>query len=294
MVGRETVLPQDGMKPVRRADLVSWLRRIGGQPDDAIDLAAGALTLAALERPRANLGRYEHHLSLLVRDVADLGARADADEDLAARARSLSAVIAERYGYAGDEETYDDLENANLMRVIDRRMGLPISLGILYIHAGRAQGWRIDGLNFPGHFLLRLELDGERLILDPFHAGALRQSEDLRALLKTVAGAEAELQPAHYERLGNRDILIRLQNNLKQRLLRRQQPAEAVEVLETMLMFAPARPQLWRETGLIHAHLENLRAAALALENYLQLAGADDPRRAEAHELLAGLRKRLN
>ena len=61
-----------------------------------------------------------------------------------------------------------------------------------------------------------------------------------------------------------------------------------------MLMFAPARPQLWRETGLIHAHLENLRAAALALENYLQLTGADDPRRAEAHELLAGLRKRLN
>ncbi|MDX1711035.1 MAG: transglutaminase-like domain-containing protein [Rhodovibrionaceae bacterium] len=290
----ETALSQSGIRRSSRADMVAWLRRIGGQPDEEIDLAAGALALAGLARPGADLMRYEHHLSLLARDVADLGARAAAGEDLNARAETLSQVIAGRYGYSGDEETYDDLENADLMRVIDRRMGLPVALGILFIHAGRAQGWHIEGLNFPGHFLLRLELDGARAILDPFHGGAIRQTADLRALLKTLAGNEAELQPEHYEPLGNRDVLLRLQNNLKLRLMRRQQPAEAVEVVETMLMFAPAHAQLWREAGLIHAHLENLRAAALALENYLELAEAGDSRRHEAAELLSNLRKRLN
>src|SRR3546814_18868046 len=83
------------------------------------------------------------------------------------------------------------MSNADMMRVIDRRRGLPVALGILYLHGARAQGWPICGLNFPGHFLLRLDLGAERTIIDPFHGGETRDAAALRALLKTMAGEAA-------------------------------------------------------------------------------------------------------
>lgn len=100
-----------------------------------------------------------------------------------------AAALAEamrRQGYAGDVLTYDDLQNANLIRVIDRRKGLPVALGILWIHAARARGWRADGLAFPGHFLVRLE---HRVIVDPFNEGRLCDAAFLRRLLRATAGA---------------------------------------------------------------------------------------------------------
>jgi regulator of sirC expression with transglutaminase-like and TPR domain len=290
-----TALWRHGIRRSNRQDLASWLRRVGGQDDADIDLAAAALALGGLAMPGTDLHRYEHHLSLLVRDVGAAGGRSDAAGNLEARIRALSDIVVGRYGYTGDDKTYDDLDNANLMRVIDRRRGLPVALAILYIHAARAQGWHIEGLNFPGHVLLRMDLNGARHIVDPFYDGEVRHTEDLRALLKAMTGNDAELKPEYYAPLGNRDILLRLQNNLKQRLLRDRRPAEAVEVVESMLMFAPSRAGLWREAGLIHAHLENIRAATLALEHYLELGGvADVKRRQEARNLLSSLRRRLN
>ena len=84
---------------------------------------------------------------------------------------ALKSVLVSEYGYSGDTVSYDSLQNANLIQVIDRRKGLPITLGIIYIHAARAQGWDIDGLNFPGHFLLRIEDGVKRTIFDPFNGG---------------------------------------------------------------------------------------------------------------------------
>src|SRR3546814_1821098 len=97
--------------------------------------------------------------------------------------------------------------NANLMRVIGRRRGLPVALGILYLHGARAQGWAICGLNFPGHFLLRLDLGAERSIIDPFNGGKPRDAVGLRALLTGMAGENAELRPEHTRPVGCRDVL---------------------------------------------------------------------------------------
>ena len=275
-----------------RKELEASLRRIGGSDDAAIDLAEAALFLAALDRPRVPLERYRHHLSLLARDTAELAAKLD-PASLDARAAALNSVIVERYGYEGDQLTYDDLQNASLMRVIDRRKGLPVTLGILYIHAARAQGWTIYGLNFPGHFLLRLELGGERLILDPFVGGLHRDTAALRELLKAISGNEAELKPEHYAPVGNRDILLRVQGNIKLRLLQDKRPEEALAAVESMLMIAPGHAGLWREAGLLHAHLGNLRAAVMGLEQFLELS-RDDHGRHEAATLLQGLKLRLN
>jgi regulator of sirC expression with transglutaminase-like and TPR domain len=135
--------------------------------------------------------------------------------DIEARVGALIQVIADDLGYRGDELTYDDLQNANLMRVIDRRKGLPVALGILYIHAARAQGWQAHGLNFPAHFLIAVEIAGQRAILDPFRGQRIGGAGALRGLLKSMLGEDAELSPAHSATLPNRAVLLRLQNNIK-------------------------------------------------------------------------------
>ena len=136
-----------------RTEAEDILRHVAALPDEAIDLAEAALALASFDRPEVALKPYRQHLSQLARDVAafteDDGAT---DAALEPQVEALGTILADRYGYVGDTVTYDDLQNANLMQVIDRRRGLPVALGILYIHAARAQGWEIHGLSFPGHF----------------------------------------------------------------------------------------------------------------------------------------------
>ncbi len=272
------------------------LREIGAQADQAIDLAEAALALAWLDRPRVEPARYRHHLALLVREVAAAGSAADRFDRRAAalhQVAALNQVIVGKYGYDGDRLTYEDLQNANLMRVIDRRKGLPIALGILYLHAARAQGWEAHGLNFPGHFLIRLDGDGRRVILDPFNRGRICDTPALRELLKAATGLDAELEPAHYAPVGNRSILLRLQNNIKLRLIRDRCWARALEVVETMLLFAPGEPEPWREAGILSSRLGHLGRAVECLQTSLEHQPDDAARHATA-TLLQRLRKQLN
>src|SRR5205823_4587128 len=160
-----------------------------------------ALALASFERPRVGPAHYREHLQLLARDV---GRHPGAAGDVAERARALNEIVLLKYGYSGDALTYDDLQNANLMRVVDRRKGLPVALGILYMHAGRAQGWETVGLAFPGHFLVRLSDGPERLIIDPFHGGRICAAAELRELLKATTGIDSELQSEHYTPVSDR------------------------------------------------------------------------------------------
>ncbi len=266
------------------------LREIGDAPDEPFELAEAALAFAALERPRIALDRYRRHLGTLGADVARRTAGCDSLED---RLAGLNEVIVDRHGYEGDQLNYDDLQNANLIRVIDRRKGLPVALGILYIQTARAQGWTMTGLAFPGHFLLRLGAGGERLIVDPFHGGQMRKPHELRALLKAMAGNDAELRPEHFAEVSDREILLRLQNNIKLRLIQQEDPAGACAVISRMLMIAPLRTDLWWEAGLLNARAGDVPAATDAIERFIMLderAGA----RHEAVALLQKLRDRLN
>ncbi len=267
------------------------LRRTGDQPDDEIDLAEAALALGALEMPNSDLDGYRRHIRAIVEDMAAQDAP-DGDS-LDSRIERLRRVIGERHGYSGDHDTYDDLQNANLLRVIDRRRGLPVALGILYMHAARSQGWSMVGLNFPGHFLVRIDQGPARAIVDPFNDGQIRTVVDLRDLLKATAGSAAELEPEHYQPVSNRDVLLRLQNNIKLRHLSAHAVPKALEVLEGMRLFAPHEPALWRETGLLEAHTGNIRDAIVALETFMALTG-DEHHRMQTASLIQQLKKRLN
>ena len=285
-----------------RDDAETVLRAAGLADDDAIDVAPTALAFAVRQRPgpqgasplAGTLGagdpRYPAHLAALAAEVASTAGRADAAP---ARLAALREVLVERHGYQGDRDTYDDLRNADLAHVIDRRRGLPVALSILWLHAGRAQGWILRGLNFPGHFLLQIEAAGERLVCDPFNGGKAVGTAELRQMIKAVAGPAAELEPAHYAPLTNRGILLRLQNNIKARLLQQEDTAAALFVLDGMLMLAPDQPSLWREAGLLHAQQENLLAARRHLERAVALAETPAARQRIATEL-AAIRGKLN
>ena len=242
------------------------LRAVGTLADEEIDLADAALLLGALDMPNVSLKRYRDHVERLAGDVSAL---ARAGEPLERRRRHLNAVLYDAHGYAGDAETYDAPENANLLQVIDRKVGLPVSLGILYIQAARAQGWVVDGLAFPGHFLVRMDEGDRRVIVDPFHWGQLLEADHLRGLLKQFRGADAELEPSHYAPVGNRAILLRLQNNIKSRALQASDGARGAAILERMLLIAPEAGGLWHELGMVRARLGTIKGAVEALERSL-------------------------
>ena len=275
-----------------RATILERLTRLGQASDEALDLAETALLLASLDHPDPRLEDCRQRLGRIGDDLAATAA-GRGDRSLAARARALREVLAERHGFQGDDQTYDDLANADLIRVIERRRGLPVALAILYIDAARRLGWPVEGLNFPGHFMIRLTADDGQGILDPFGGGELRDAPALRQLLKHAAGPEAELKPEHLAAVGNRDILVRLQNNIKVRLLQAGEIERAVDILERMLLIAPGQPLLWFELGGHYAGLGKLRGAMEALERCSGLAvGESLGQRAEM--LLRELRSRLN
>lgn len=272
------------------------LKRIAAQADDAVDIAEAALLLAALDHPTTDLTLYREHLREIADGVHDKAGEAGlgdapAPEDMA---EVLRAVLADQFRYAGDDETYDDLDNANLMRVIERRRGLPVSLGILYIAAARAQGWAAVGLNFPKHFLVRLESkDGRRAIVDPFHRGRTMGAPELRELLKITAGPGVELEAGHYRPVATRDVLVRLQNNIKSRNLDRGQLDAAAEAVDRMLLLDPANAGFWREAGVIHMRAGHLKRSIASFEQFLAHA-ENGPDWDKIARVVAELRDRIN
>lgn len=261
------------------------LKEIGALPDAAVPLVRTALLLSSLARPDLVLAPYLAHVETLGQDVALRHAallEAGAVDGAALRLAALKNVLSDQHGYGGDQEQYDDPRNADLAQVIDRRKGLPVVLCLLSLHVGREQGWALDGLNFPGHFLARIEQEGTRILFDPFHGFVQLEAQDLRGLLKKVAGKEAELSAAHWEAAPNREILLRMQNNIKRRQIERRDYAQALKTAEEMRLFAPRDARLWLDCGVLCARLGQTDRAIAFLEDYARSAAAPDRREVEA------------
>ncbi|WP_425407153.1 SirB1 family protein [Hwanghaeella sp.] len=288
-------MPGDAPRSVKPTDPKAVLRHLRPDAENRLPLARAALAVALLDpvnvKAADHLDEAMSHLDAVAADAAAMLEEGEGDVETIAAA--LNHAILDRSGYHGDSESYDDIQNANLFRVIERRCGLPVTLGIIYIHVGRALGYQVDGLAFPGHFLIRLEASGGRAILDPFFGGVQRDAASLRDLLKTVQGQDAELDPAYYEPVADIDVLNRVQNNIKLRLMQADRKQEAATVCETMLMYNPRDAVLWREAGLLHADTGNMRAALAALSNFVDIVPESSERR-QIMALMRELRLKLN
>jgi len=275
-----------------REEVLEALRDIGTQADQDIDIGEAALLLAALDRPGEHLDSYRQQLIEIASDTRTATARTHSvDMQVAA----LVDVLVSRWEFRGDTDTYDDMRNANLMYVLERRRGLPVALGILWLHAGRAYGADISGLAFPSHFLVRLAARGQRSIIDVFGGGRMLAAEDLRRLLKEMHGTDKEIEPKHYSPVGNRDVLIRLQNNIKLRAIAADDLERGLTILHTMTLIAPDRGELWWEIAVLHSRLGNLKTAIATLEGYLAgPSAAANTGRGELEDLLRRLRGKVN
>lgn len=273
------------------------LARFGEMEGNQIPLAEAALYLAAFDRPSIRLERYEHHLSVLVKDTdacfAAMAGGTEASTMLANRIMAINTTLFEDNGYQGDQDSYNDLQNASLIRVIDRRRGIPISLGILYIHIAESLGWSIEGLSFPGHFLVRMSFDSETAIVDPFNRGRVMHAPDLRHLLKAIAGEEHELSHDYYQPVTHRDILLRLQNNIKLRMIEGEDFVGAARAIDAMLAIAPSEYRLRLDSGVVQARLERYERAIHDLEIYIK-AVKDPESKYQAQRLLSTLRENAN
>jgi len=277
-----------------RLEARAALDAAGQMPDAELDIAAVALQLGRVDAPEADWAEATRHLSDIARAVVAAAAADPAADagNLARRRAVLAEVLHGHFGYLGDSETYDDMANANLLRVIERRRGLPVALGVLWLHAAEAAGWQAHGVDFPGHFLLALSGRGQ-VVVDVFAGGHGIDARELRSTLKRFAGEQAELGPDTLAPMDRRAVLLRLQNNIKVRRLHQGDLAGALACTEDMLRMAPAVAALWREVGLMQQRLDHIGAAILALERFLKLAPAG-PQAVRVRLLLEELRQRLN
>jgi regulator of sirC expression with transglutaminase-like and TPR domain len=243
-------------------DPFAALRALAAAPGPVIDIAETALACAALDRPGVELGPYRDHLAALAAAARDRAGTAPPPD-------ALAGLLSGEHGYRGDSETYDDLANADLTRVIDRRRGLPVALSIVWMHAARAAGWRCVGLDMPAHFLLRLEGDGGSWVIDPFAGGRALDRAGFEARLRAAAARMPLREPGE---LDDRAVVLRLQNNIRVRLQQAGEAGRALDVLRRMLVLAPASAALWEEASGLHVAQGGLRAALECLDAAMALA----------------------
>jgi len=240
-------------------------------PDDAIDLGHASLLIAREEYPDLNVGRYLTRLDGMAEEIAQRTKGRAADAGLIAH---LNRLLFEEMGFRGNREEYYDPRNSFLNDVLDRRIGIPISLSTVYLEVGRRIGCRLEGVAFPGHFMVRLA-GRERMpdvLIDPFNRGRILTEVECRALLLEMYGGQVPFRADLLRRARNREILQRMINNLKWIYQQRRDYHMALRTQQLLLCIDPDRPEEIRDRGLIHFRLALIAESVADLERYLAIA----------------------
>ncbi len=243
------------------------------RPATKIDLAWAALLYARDAYPDLDPMLYLNQLDEWAADIQpDIAASIDP-------IATLNRFLFEDLRFDGNRRFYGDPRNSYLNQVIDRRLGLPITLSVLYIEVARRLGLQVEGIGLPGHFIVRyVDQDGAHY-LDPFHQGRRLTSEDCRNLVIDLSSGKLEFQPVMLEPVDARQILTRMLTNLKNAYVQEQQFDQALPVVERLLDLASDEPAHLRDLGLLHFQLNHYGPALETLNRYLLDTGAapDDP-----------------
>jgi regulator of sirC expression with transglutaminase-like and TPR domain len=259
------------------ADTLDRFRALVDRPDEAINLAEAALAIAQQEYPDLEPRRY---LDMLGAMALEVSRGLPADCGVTGRIAALNRHLFGARGFRGNDAEYYDPRNSFLNEVLERRTGIPITLSLVYLELGWRLGLPLEGVSFPGHFLVKCEVPGGVVVLDPFAHGASVDLDELKRRLAQVYGravAEEEVVALLATGASRRDILARLLRNLKAIYLNRPDYAAALAVVERILVLRPDDAEELRDRGMIYGSLECFRAASADLERYLRLApGASD------------------
>ena len=254
----------------RTSEVAAELQKAMNAPGD--DLAPAALAIARVEYPSLDPKPYLARL-----DRMGLEARARARQPGTDPIRAFNEYLYDEQGFVGNRERYDDPRNSFINEVLDRRTGIPISLAVIYLEVAHRAGLHVDGVNFPGHFLLRVregygDPRSEVAIIDPFHGGARLSEYDCRQLLRQHVGDEAAFDTSLLAPATRHDIIVRILVNLKRLYVRMRSFPQARFVSTLLLGIDPSAISELRDRGLLAYHLQDFAAALRDLEEYLRRA----------------------
>jgi regulator of sirC expression with transglutaminase-like and TPR domain len=258
--------------PVKK-DLVSALMEASNAPDSS--LARATLLIARIEYPRLDPEPYVARLDAMgeaARRAIERHIEATGDPSPLAGIKALNDYLFEELQFVGNREHYEDPRNSCLNEVLDRRTGIPITLSVVYMEVARRAGLQVDGINFPGHFLVRCPESRGHLIIDPFHAGALLSEHKCRLLLQKHVGNEVAFSKSLLAPATRHQIIVRMLLNLKRIYVNMRSFPQARDVTELLLAITPSALSELRDRGLLAYHLNDVTAALRDLQTYLKLS----------------------
>jgi len=259
--------------PATLAELIAEAADRPGQ-----DLAAPAFLVARIEYPRLDPGPYLDRLNVMGDEAFHFVAKDPGhDAPIAARLDAVNRYLFGELGFVGNRDQYDDPRNSCLNEVMDRKKGIPITMALIYIEVARRAGLRAEGVNFPGHFLVRVLQDRHSgdtrpgLIVDPFHGGAILSETDCRQLLNRV-GEGSAFDPSLLARATRRQVLVRMLHNLKRLYVKMHSFPQARATTDALLALQPSSLADLKDRGLLAYNMNDFSHALKDFEEYLKLA----------------------
>jgi regulator of sirC expression with transglutaminase-like and TPR domain len=252
----------------------------------AIPLAEAALALASEEYPGLDVHAYLRQIDALAERV---GRRLPESRPPLAVLMAMKVVLFEEERFRGNEKEYYDPRNSFLNEVLDRRLGIPITLCILYLEVAARNGLQLQGVGFPGHFLVKCPVSGGLpgdLFIDPFNGGDILAADECVARFRGALHGR-EFDPRFLEAVNPPQILARMLHNLKKIYVEAGDDVRALWVIDRLLILAPGNLEERRDRGLLSARLGGTAAAVKDLSDYLEGA----PQASDAGEVAALLQE---
>jgi len=190
---------------------------------------------------------------------------------------ALNFVLFARHGFSGNRDDYYDPKNSFLNQVIERKTGIPITLSVLYMEVAERVGLTVNGVGFPGHFMVTVRADGNEIVIDPFNSGDIKTVEDLAVMLQQMYGGKLGFRREFLAPVSKKQILTRMLTNLKAIYVKANDMVKTLGTLDRLLILDPASAADTRDRGVIYTRLECFGQAKDDFERYLELApDADD------------------
>jgi regulator of sirC expression with transglutaminase-like and TPR domain len=232
-----------------------------------IDLGRAALLIAQQARPELEI---EHYIECLDQLAEGFRSRHPQMRSGAVAVSALNEYLFGELGFRGNRANYDDPTNSYLDEVLDRRLGIPITLSLVYIEVGNRLNLSLSGVNFPYHFLVRCDAVSEPIFIDPFANGQLLSPLQLADRLPVVDGVQLPLEDRYLQPASPRDILARILRNLKRIHTYNRQLKDAICCGERIALLEPEEADNYRDLGFLYYRTRECQKSLNAFEHYLR------------------------
>jgi regulator of sirC expression with transglutaminase-like and TPR domain len=247
--------------------------------DERIDLLRAALTIARTQYPQLDIDSYIYRVDAIARRVA---ARIRDIGDIAQTIYALNTVLFKEEQLCGNRENYYDPRNSFLNDVLDHRLGIPITLALIYMEVARRIGFPLFGVGMPGHFLLKhYDVEGRQVLIDAFNSGHILSARDCRQRLQEIYDGQLTFQPEFLMSVSRRQMLTRILNNLKTIYLSTRNFRKALPIVDLILVIYPRSPEDVKQRAHLRYSLGQMRGAIEDLDDYLKMS----PEASDADEI---------